>query len=93
MWSSTHWRIFEVEGSPGIVSGPARLDTMSGSRLALVATGPGTVVVRTRGGAHWNVVGGPACVAPSPGGVVLETTGAGVVRLALTVSSHGPTCR
>jgi len=93
VWSSTHWRVFEVQGSPGIVSGPARLDAMDGSRITLSATGTGTVVVRTRGGAHWAVEGGPACVAPSRGGLVLETTGAGVVRLRITVSTHGPTCR
>jgi len=66
---------------------------MDGSRITLSATGTGTVVVRTRGGAHWAVEGGPACVAPSRGGLVLETTGAGVVRLRITVSTHGPTCR
>jgi len=93
VWSSTHWRVFEVQGSPGIVSGPARLSAMDGSSITLAATGAGTVVVRTRGGAHWTVGGGPACIAPSRGGLVLETSGSGVVRLKITVSTHGPTCR
>jgi len=93
VWSSAHWQVFEVSGSSGIVSGPARLGSMSGSRLTLVVTGPGTVVVRTRGGAHWSVVSGPACLAGSHDGLALETSGSGVIRLAVGVSTHAPTCR
>ncbi len=92
VWSDAHWRVYSVEGSPGIVSGPARLDGMSGGHLRLDVTGPGLVTVRVRGGTHWEVVGGPACVHAVGSGVVLTTTAAGRVDLAVTVTTHAPRC-
>ena len=81
VWGDGHWRVFAVDGAPGIVSGPARLVSMSGSRAVLDVAAPGTVVVRVAGGAHWRVTAGAACAAASPDVVVVEAAAAGRVEL------------
>jgi hypothetical protein len=82
-WSDAHWRVFAVDGSPGIVSGPARLVRMQGGHLVLDATAPGPVLVRVAGGAHWG------CVRPVPGGVVVQVQRPGRVDLAVRLAANG----
>jgi hypothetical protein len=63
VWSSRDWRLYEVQGSPGIVSGPAELVSVSGGRVVLDAHGSGPITVRIRWSPDWNVVGHIGCVA------------------------------
>jgi hypothetical protein len=75
VWSDAHWRVFAVEGSPGIVSGPARLVSMRGDRIVLDVTAPGAVLVRVAGGTHWG------CVTAVPDGIVVDAAQPGRVSL------------
>jgi len=68
VWSDTHWRVFKVSGSPGLVSGPAQLTSIDGGDVVLRATGAGTVTLRVRYNPRWEATVGAVCLAPSPGG-------------------------
>jgi hypothetical protein len=68
VWHDANWRVYDVVGGPGIVSGPARLTGMSGAYLSLRATDAGSSLVRVRWAAHWTVSSGEARLAPAAGG-------------------------
>ena len=68
VWHDEHWTLWKVIGSPGLVSGPARLSVSSPSRFELTADRPATVTVRYRFTDKWSVLDGQACVEPAPGG-------------------------
>ena len=66
VWQDAHWRVFEVAGSPGIVSGPAHLVALDGGNVTLDLTAAGTALVRIHYTPHWKVVSGAACVHGTP---------------------------
>ena len=68
VWSNRHWRLWRVVGSPGLVTGPARLTMPGPDRLVLAISRPGTVTVRVRYTAVWHVTEGYACVRPDAAG-------------------------
>jgi hypothetical protein len=97
-WGSTHWRVFAVVGSTGIVDGPARLTGLDGSRVSLDATATGSVVLRVRYNPHWTVTAGAACILPGSGRWTrLDVDAPGRIslrlRLATTVSDQRSACR
>jgi hypothetical protein len=68
VWRDAHWRVFAVVGAPGLVSGPARLLSSSGSELRLQVMRAGAVVVRERYVDAWSVASGLGVLGPSRGG-------------------------
>ncbi|MDQ1375370.1 MAG: hypothetical protein QOJ09_2708 [Actinomycetota bacterium] len=68
VWHNAHWKLWEVRGSPGLVSGPVRLLSVGPDRFVVDASGPGVGLVRLRFTPAWNVRSGPACVRPSSDG-------------------------
>jgi hypothetical protein len=77
VWAGQHWRVWELVGAPGLVSGPARLVDEGAESVVLDATGRGAVVVRVRWSTYWSV-DGPACArAGGDGWVHLEVRAAG----------------
>jgi hypothetical protein len=81
-WHDAHWRVFEVTGAPGIVSGPARLTDLGAGSIRLTAAGPGNVVVRVRYSSNWDVAAGNACITQAPGGWIgVHVQAAGTVSL------------
>lgn len=68
VWSDEHWRLFEVVGSPGLVTGPARLVKMTSGLVRLVVFGTDPVILRMRYASHLTVVGGHGCLSASAGG-------------------------
>ncbi len=84
LWASTHWRVYAVAASTGILSGPARLTEVRGDDVRLEATGKGPVLVRVRWSQRWSVSEGDACVASAPGGwTELHVAQPGPIRLDL----------
>jgi hypothetical protein len=61
-WHNTHWRVWAVVDSPGLVSGPARVTRLEPNRVTLAATATGPVLVRVHYTPMWNVASGPACI-------------------------------
>jgi hypothetical protein len=65
-WQDSHWRVFGVKGSTGIVDGPARLLQLDGNAITLQAQRAGTIVIRVRYSPHWSLVSGNGCVSRGP---------------------------
>jgi hypothetical protein len=69
VWSNAQWRVYEVVGAPGIVSGPARLLSSNGAEVAVLVTrARATVLVRERYVDAWRVASGAAVIGPARGG-------------------------
>jgi hypothetical protein len=98
IWQSPQWRLYRVEGSPGIVSAPAQLQSETGDRIVVASPRPGPVLVRVRYSPDWQLATGEGCVAPEPAGrgivggawikVQVPKAEVFVLRLAL-FSAHG----
>jgi hypothetical protein len=84
-WSSAHWRVFAVEGSPGIVSGDARLVSMASDQVTLRLNSPGSVLIRIHPNANWAITAGDACLTPTRSGLSITADHAEqlVLRVAL----------
>ncbi len=86
VWSSAHWRVFAVDGSPGLLNGPGRVVNSRGDRVVLDAQRPGRFLLRVRFDPAWRVTVGHATVARSHNGwIALRASQAG--RIVLRVES------
>ena len=74
VWSDRHWRLFEVVGSTGIVSGPGRLVRIERDKIVLRATGAGELVVRARPVRRWTLATGRGCVRSGPDATTMIKT-------------------
>ena len=61
VWRNAHWRVYEVEGSTPIVSGPAQVTSMGGDQVELNIRRPGKVVIRERYTPRWAITEGAGC--------------------------------
>ncbi len=85
VWRSPGWRLYSVAGSPGIVSGPARLVSAAGGRIVLDAGAPGTVTVRVRWTPDWYVASDAGCVTRDQAWMSVRVDRPGPVRLDLSL--------
>lgn len=85
-WHTADWQVYRVAG-PGLVSGPVRLQVISGDHVELTATGAGDSVIRIRWGGHWRVVEGRARLSRAAGGwVLLDARGPGQIGLEVSLA-------
>lgn len=68
IWQSTDWRLYAVEGSPGIVQSPDRLISATGTQLVVDAARAGAVLIRERYNPDWSITAGVGCVTRGGGG-------------------------
>jgi hypothetical protein len=68
VFSSAHWRVYEVLGATPLVQGPGRLSALGHDSFALYATAPGSILVRVHYTRYWTVTQGAGCVSSAPGG-------------------------
>lgn len=88
VWRSPDWQLFQVTGSPGLVSGPARLVRLDADGLVLEPTRAGRILVRIRYSRYWAVTAGDACVGRAPGGwIEVDVARAEPVALSAHVGS------
>jgi hypothetical protein len=95
VWVTPQWHLWHVNGSPGLVSGPARLTSLVPDHLTLQVSEPGQITVRVRYTAFWSVTSGVACLGPAPGGwTSVSALAAGTVALSASVihSTTPPYC-
>ena len=92
-WSDAHWRVYRVRDAQPLVSGPAKLVSLTHERLVLEAQHAGTALVRVRWTPYWEVVTG-GCVERGPGGwtrIELPRAGRVVVGLRFSLARvRGP---
>lgn len=85
LWQSPDWKVYKVENSPGIVSGPARLVSESDGAVVLDARSAGTLTVRIRWSPDWYVVGGAGCLQRANVWLSVNVTGPGPVDLQMSL--------
>lgn len=84
-WQSADWKLYEVDGSPGIVSGPAALVSTEGNRVVLDALSPGPVTIRIRWSPDWYVAEGAGCVERNQDWMSVDIVRTGVVSLQMSL--------
>jgi hypothetical protein len=68
VFTSTHWRVYQVLGATPLASGPGRLTKLGHDSFALHATSAGGFLLRLRFTRYWRVLRGSGCVRRAPGG-------------------------
>jgi len=68
VFSSAHWRVYEVLSSTPLLSGPGLLTALGHDSFALRATTAGSFLVKVRYTRYWTLTDGSGCVAEAPGG-------------------------
>ena len=86
VWQTPDWRLWRVDGSPGLVSGPASLASLVPDHLILQVSQPGPITVRVRYTTFWNVTAGAACLSAAPGGwTAIDAKTVGPLELSASV--------
>ena len=93
IWHSGDWQLYRVVGSPGILSGNARLVSISdGSHGSVVvdALGPGAITLRIHFTRDWVLEQGAGCVTSTPGDwTLLDVRRAERLRVTLSITGGG----
>jgi hypothetical protein len=85
-WSTPAWRLWQVEGTPGLLSGAGRLTTIAPDQIDLRVSRPGAMLLRVRFSSYWRLVKGAACVAATKAGwTEVYAPDAGPVRLSISL--------
>ena len=96
VFSSAHWRVYEVEGHRPLADG-ARVTRMGADSIDLVASRPGDVRMRVHFSPYWALAEGDGCVSNDNNWTRLQIRKPGPVRLVTRFSlarivSRGPRC-
>jgi hypothetical protein len=87
VFSSAHWRVFEVFGSLPLASAPARLVGLDHDSFTLRFSSAGESIVRLHYTRYWSFTQGRGCLRPAPGGwTSVKVNAPGVVRVAARFS-------
>jgi hypothetical protein len=95
VWRAGSWELWEVVGSGGLASPPARVAALSPRSVLVRFSVPGTSVLKLRWSPYWDLSGPErryACLVRAPGGwTELKTAYPGDLRLQLSVlgADHG----
>jgi hypothetical protein len=98
VYSSSHWKVWEVVPVPSPASGPARLIGAGTDSFELAVSHPGRIRVRATFTPYWTIVQGEGCVEKGAGGlteVIAREAGTLRVeaRMSLRGALHGRSCR
>jgi hypothetical protein len=86
VWSTANWQVWRVVGSPGLVSGPATLQTLEADHLILQVSAPADIIVRVRYTKFWSVTTGTACIGPTASGwTSVDAQSTGEVELSASI--------
>jgi len=68
VFASRHWRIYAVRAPAPLATGPGRLTWLGHESFALLATSPGSFLVRVHFTRYWALARGDGCVSRAAGG-------------------------
>ena len=92
LWQSPQWRLWQVNGSPGLVTGDAALTSLSPDHFSVTASAPGLITVRVRYTAFWSIASGVGCVGPAPDGwTSVDAYQPGLIQLSAVLRSASHT--
>ncbi len=87
VFTSAHWRVWEVTDAAPIAGGPGELATLGRNDFVLRADAPGRFTVQVRYTRYWTVTEGHGCVGPASGGwTAVRADAAGVLRVSARFS-------
>lgn len=93
VWQHPDWTLYEVTGSPAMVSGPAQPRGGDGATVAFEATGPGEILLRVRWSRYLAVTGpAGACLAPAGEWTLVRVDRPGDYQVSSSLRSPGPRC-
>ena len=55
VWRNAHWQLWQVVGSPGLASGPAKILSLTPSSARVQVSGPGRSELRLRWSPYWSI--------------------------------------
>jgi hypothetical protein len=80
VYRDEHWTVYELRRSPGLLTGPGRLLTLTDSQIDLRADVAGSYTLRVRASRNWHITQGSACIQPTDDGwISLDVTARGVI--------------
>jgi len=86
VWHNTQWKVWLVEGSPGITEGPAQGMAITGDTIDFVAAAVAPITIRVRWNPHWTVADDQACLAKDASGwMVVHPLRTGPVHLKVSL--------
>jgi hypothetical protein len=89
VWHDAHWTLWKVTGSPGMVSGPARLVSLAADQFTVFADARGDVTVRVRYSPLWTIKTGSGCLAAGDNGWTdIRVSVPGTIRVAAGILPH-----
>lgn len=97
VWSDGNWEVWEVRDAAPLVSGDARLVSLTDSSFTVLFDRPGVALVRLHYTSLWSVTNGTGCLTRTPGGwTEVFSPAAGQVQvsvqLSLPSSLSAPSC-
>jgi hypothetical protein len=87
VWRNADWRLYAVEGSPGLASGAATVTALEAQAVTLEARRRGDTLLRVRPSPYWRVTRGEATVAPAGDWLRVRAARPGTVRLEIRLLS------
>jgi hypothetical protein len=68
VFTSAHWRIYEVQGALALAQGPGRLSALTPAGFTLLAAAAGTFLVRVHYTPYWHIAAGVGSIGEAPDG-------------------------
>jgi hypothetical protein len=65
VWQNEHWKLYEVLGTPGLLTGNASLVELTGDKVTMEVRSPGLMTLRVRYSSHLRVAEDRGCVTES----------------------------
>jgi hypothetical protein len=94
VWATGTWRLWQVLGTPGLLTGPGRLVTLAPDALDVDVSHPGRLLLRIRYSQYWTLLRGSACVSTDGTWTQIDAKKAGLVRLGVSlIGGQSATCR
>ncbi|MCP9489525.1 MAG: hypothetical protein MSC31_06570 [Solirubrobacteraceae bacterium MAG38_C4-C5] len=81
VWRDEDWRLFAVDGSPGLATGAATVTALEPQAVTLDAQRPGETLLRVRPSPYWRVTRGEATIAPAGDWLSVRAARPGTIRL------------
>ncbi len=83
VFTSEHWRIYEVRDAPALAEGPGHLSALAPTSFTLLATAPGTFLVRIHYTPYWHIAAGAGSIGEAHGGWTrVSVRGPGTIAVA-----------
>lgn len=95
VWRNENWHLYEVLGSPGLLTGPGRLLEVTGDTVRIGVDDPGLFTLRVRYSSHLAVADGRGCVAEtSDGWTIVRAYRRGVIQVSPSLDrTSADTCQ